>query len=49
VGNERYGWNINSIGCGRRNWPKLTNTWCPSGFGAATGQQPNREPTTRRF
>jgi hypothetical protein len=37
------------IGCGRRNWPGLTNTWCPTGFGSPTGQQPNREPTTRRF
>jgi hypothetical protein len=35
--------------CGRRKWPRLTNTWCPTGLGLATGQLPNRERTTRRF
>ena len=49
VGNGRCGWNINLIGCGRRNWSRLMNAWCPTRFGSPTGQLPNRPQAARRF
>ncbi len=49
VGNGRCGWNINSIGCGRRNWPKLMNASCPTRSGSPSGQLPHRPQAARRF
>ena len=49
VGNGRCGWNFNLTGCGRRNWPRLMNAWCPTGCGSATGQLPHYPEATRRF
>jgi hypothetical protein len=49
VGNERCGWNINLIGCGWRNWPRLMNASCLTRSGAPSGQLSNRPEATRRF
>ena len=49
VGNARCGWNINLIGWGRRNWPRLMNAWCPTRSGSQARQLPNCPPATRRF
>jgi hypothetical protein len=37
------------IGCGRRNWPRLMNAWCPTRSGSQTGQRPHRPEASRRF
>ena len=47
VSNERCGWNINLIDCGRRNWRRLMNASCPTRSGSEVG--PNRPEATRRF
>ena len=49
VGNARCGWNINLIGWGWRNWPRLMNASCPTRSGSPTGRLPNRPQATRRF
>jgi hypothetical protein len=49
VGHARCGWNINLIGCGRRNWPRLMNAWCRTISGLQARQLPHRPQATRRF
>ena len=49
VGNERCGWNINLIGCGRRNWLRLMHASRPTRSDAPTGQQPHCPDATRRL
>jgi len=49
VGNERCGWNINLMGCGRRNWLRLMNASCLTRSGSPTGQLPHHPEASRRF
>jgi len=49
VGHERCGWNINLIGWGRRNWPRLMNACCRALAGSPARQFPSHWPATRRF
>ena len=48
VGNARCGWNINLIGGGQRNWPKLMSAWCLTPPGSQMGPRPHRPQSTRR-
>ena len=48
-GNVGCGWNINLIGWGRRDWPRLMNAWCPTRSGPEVGPLSRRQPSTRRI
>ena len=49
IDNERYGWNINLIGCCQRSWRRRMSCSYPPEYGRQPGPLPDRPAASRRF
>ena len=49
IDNERYGWNINLIGCCQRSWRRRMSCSCPLESGRQPEPLPDKPAASRRF